>query len=122
MTCSATYLRTHRPISKSKYGNIPTEYKGRLYASKLEADYAWSLDQRKKAKEIKSWEAQIKLPLKVGDHLICNYIIDFVVYFPDGMIQYVETKGLETDIWRIKWRLLEALIENRPEISMLLVN
>ncbi len=71
------YLQTRA----NKYFNIPTEYKGRQYASKLEASYAQELDLRKKAREITSWEAQIKLPLKVYGHLICNYIIDFIVYY-----------------------------------------
>jgi len=79
------------------------------YDSKFEAGYAQELDLRKKTGEIKDWEAQKTLPLIVNGYLVCTYRIDFVVYHHDGTVEYVETKGYPTDVWRLKYKLFEAL-------------
>jgi hypothetical protein len=36
------------------------------------------------------------------------------VVYPDGPSEYIEIKGAETDIWRLKVKLLRALL---PEIN-----
>lgn len=92
----------------NKYGAVRTAYRGGSYASKLEAHYAMMLDDKKKEGEIDSWEKQVTLDLRVNEQHICNYKIDFIVKFPDGHHEWVETKGIEGDTWRLKWKLLEA--------------
>jgi len=79
------------------------------YDSKLEAGYAQELALRVKAKDIKSWEAQKTLDLIVNDYRVCTYRIDFVIYHNDDTIEYVETKGYPTPVWRLKWKLFKAL-------------
>jgi len=94
---------------RNKYNSKKTMYNGRSYDSALEASYAKELDWRKKAKEIKEIVPQFKLELYVSDKLICNYYVDFKVVLCDGVIEYHEVKGFETDVWRIKWKLAHAL-------------
>lgn len=77
--------------------------------SKKEAQYAAELDLRIKAKDIKSWEKQYKIPIEINGKHICNYFIDFVITHLDGNKEYVEVKGMETEVWKLKWRLVEAL-------------
>ena len=35
---------------------------------------------------------------------------NFKITHNDGGIEYVEVKGFETEVWRLKWKLFEALI------------
>lgn len=81
-------------------------YKGRSYRSRAEANYALMLDQRLKKKEIRGWEYEKRISLKGenGTH-ICYYKIDFTIEHNDGVTEFIEVKGFETSIWRIKWKL-----------------
>ena len=106
----------------NKYKNIRQTYNGRSYASKLEAQYAYELDLRKKAGEVIDWKPQFKVDLRVNGIHITNHYVDFWVKLKDGSEQLVECKGLETDLWRIKRNLLEAtFLKERPEIEYIVV-
>lgn len=96
---------------KNKFNAKSTTYNGKWYASKLEASMAMELDWRVKAGEIEpDWRKQVKIELKVKGVFIANYYIDFIATrTKDGIKEYIETKGLEMDLWKMKWRLLNAL-------------
>lgn len=81
-------------------------YHGRSYHSRAEALYAAYLDTLLENDEIKSWTPQKRIELfgENGTH-ICNYYIDFVVEHDGDVTEFVEIKGFETNIWRIKWKL-----------------
>lgn len=96
--------------SENKFKAKRQEYDGKWYHSKGEAGYAQELDWLKKAGEIKSWERQVKVPLKVNGVLICNYYVDFKVTTKHDTIQYHEYKGFETAEWKMKWQLFTALL------------
>lgn len=100
---------------RAKYHNRSTVYNGISYHSALESFYAAELDYRVRAKDIKSWERQIKLDLKVNGQHITNYYIDFLVYHNDGSREFVECKGLEMEVWKMKWRILEATFDDFKE-------
>lgn len=82
-------------------------YNGRSYHSRAEAAYAMYLDQLLKKGQIKSWEPQHKVELR-GENggFICNYYLDFIVELDGGVTELVEVKGFATDIWKMKWDLL----------------
>lgn len=107
---------------KNKYGAKKQDYNGKKYDSNLECRYAQELDFRIDAGEVKKWDRQVKLDLSVNGVHITNYFCDFRVELKDGTIQYVEVKGVLTDSFRIKWRLLLALkdqiLESRAELIM----
>ena len=105
----------------SYYSTSKCEYNGHLYDSKFEAGYAQQLDIRLKAKDIVKWEAQKTLDLIVNGFKVCTYRIDFIVYYEDGTIEYVETKGYATPVWRLKWKLFEATYADIPGVRLLLV-
>ena len=108
--------------SGNKYHAKSSIYNGVYYASQLEAAYAMELDVRLKAKDIKSWRRQVKIPLDVNGFHICNYYIDFEITHKDGSLEFVETKGMETDLWRFKWKLTEALFsKERPDVKLTVV-
>lgn len=86
-----------------------TEYGGLWYQSAKECEYAKELDFRMKAGEIIEIKPQFKIPIKVNGVLICNYYPDFRVVLKDQTIQYHEVKGFETQLFYLKWKLLNAL-------------
>ena len=88
--------------------NVSQVYNGFTYASKLEARYAQDLDWQMRFGDVKSWERQWKLELKVHGKRVCYYYIDFRVVMKDGSIEYVETKGYPTELWKLKWNILLA--------------
>jgi hypothetical protein len=96
-------------------------YGGHSYDSGFELGYAQKLDLRVAAGEIKSWERQKTLELRVNGYLICTYRIDFVVYHLDGVIEYVECKGWPSPVWRLKWKLFEALYSDLPDVRLTVV-
>lgn len=93
----------------TKYNSRRTEYHGTSYMSKKEAEKAWELDQLVKAGKIKGYKKQVKLSLDVNGVHIANYFMDFVVEENDGSQTCLEIKGYETDLWRMKWRLAQAI-------------
>jgi len=106
---------TYLTKSGNKYHAKSTMFEGVNYHSKLEASYAAELMLRKKAKDIKDWDRQVKLDLKINGVHITNYIIDFVIHHHDGSKEYVEVKGMEMEIWKMKWKILEATFEDFRE-------
>jgi hypothetical protein len=107
---------------KTKFNNRQTEYGGVVYHSQKEADYAAELDLRLRANDIESWERQVRVPLEVNGQHICNYYLDFLVHLKNGKKQWVEVKGFETEVWRLKKKLFEAAyIHDHPDEEYLIV-
>lgn len=100
---------------KNKYNARQKTYKGRTYHSELECRYAVELDIKKMIGEVVDWIPQHKFSLDVNGFHITNYFIDFKVILPDGMVEYVEVKGFETDTWFIKFQLTQALFFDLTE-------
>lgn len=98
---------------QNKYNAKSSEYNGIMYHSMKEAGYAMELDLRVKAKEIKKWRRQEKISLDVNGYHIANYYIDFVITHNDGTEEFIEVKGFETEIFRLKWKLTEALLDDK---------
>jgi hypothetical protein len=109
-------------LVRTSYGNSKSqEYDGFRYMSRFEASYAQQLNLRLRAKEIASWERQVTIPLIVNDYRVCNYIIDFIIHHKDGTLEYVETKGFATEVWKLKWKLFEALYSEKPGVTLTVV-
>lgn len=101
----AYYLKT----TGNKYKAKKTTYNGSKFDSKGESAYAEELDWRIKAGEIKGYERQVKIELKVNGVLICNYYADFIVTDKHGAKELHEYKGLRLPLFDLKWKLLQAL-------------
>ena len=106
----------------NKYKAEKQTFGGRSYHSKKEADYAANLEWKKKAGEIKEIIPQYKLDIRVNGKHITNYFIDFKVVLSDDTIELIEVKGFETDVWRLKWKLTEALLDEiEPGAKLVLI-
>lgn len=109
-TSSFNEMRLKAFRKKGKYKNVAVEYGGKRYDSKLEAKVAQDLDWQLKSGDIIKWERQVTIPLRVNGVFIANYRIDFIAVDKSGQKKYIEVKGLELPLWKMKWRLLTALI------------
>lgn len=112
-------------MKRSKYGNIKTVIDGITFDSRREADYYCELKMLKKAKEIKDFSLQPKYELqpkfkKNGtSHRAINYIADFVILRNDGVLEVVDIKGMETDVFKIKRKMFEYMY---PELNLIIRN
>lgn len=106
---------------ENKYKSVPTEVNGITYHSKLEGKYAFELNARKLANDIKDWERQVKISLDINGRHIANYYVDFLVHHNDGTMEYVEVKGFETEVWRMKWKIFEALYSDKEMTRLTVV-
>lgn len=108
-------MRINLSNSHNKYGARKTEYAGVMYDSKREAEYAHELDLRVRAHDIVSWQRQVKYPMVVNDKLITTYVADFVITLGNGHIEIVDVKGVETPVFKLKAKLLDALYVQHNE-------
>jgi hypothetical protein len=83
-----------------------------VYASKAEARYARYLDALVKAGEVRRWEPQVRVALKVNGRKVCDMVPDFAVWTKSGDMEYREVKGHQTPVWRLKLKLFAALFPN----------
>jgi len=88
--------------STHKYNASKVESDGHSFSSKLELAVYGLLKMRKLAGEIKEIQVQAHCYLTEARIL---YIPDFRCVMADGSELYVEAKGYETDVYRIKCRL-----------------
>lgn len=97
------------PQTRSKFGNIKTDFNGRTFDSKKEATRAGELELLKKAGEVTEVEYQPEFPVVVNGKKICKYIADFRVTYADGHVEVEDVKGMRTQVYRIKKKMVEAL-------------
>lgn len=97
---------------QSKFGNKKTEYKGDMYDSKAEARYASELDTLKNARfeaeRVVTYERQVRYPFEVNGVKIATYVLDFKVTYADGRVEHVDVKGMRTDVYKMKKKLMLA--------------
>lgn len=97
---------------KNKYNAKRTQYDGKWYDSKLEAGYAQKLDTLKKAKDpsqrVERIETQVpyKIISKKGN-LVFTYLLDFLVHYRDGRIEYIDVKGVLNPMSKMKIKAVE---------------
>lgn len=87
---------------KKKYGNKRSEVHGQWFDSKLEGDTYLMLLELFDQGLIRSIERQQTIKLTRAQ---IGYRVDFVIEDKDGNLLGVESKGLETDTWKIKKKL-----------------
>jgi len=77
---------------------------GRVFDSKREMQYAQEFEGLKKAGELLVLEYQPVVILTPKPNLI-KYIPDFRVIWRNGNEEYIDVKGVETDVFKIKKKL-----------------
>lgn len=94
-------------LKKKKYSSVRCTCNfGHVHDSRLEARHCNILNMTNEYTEIKT---QVKFPLKINDKLICNHYMDFTAIDKTGNLIAIETKGFETDLWKIKSKMFQLL-------------
>jgi hypothetical protein len=93
-------------------------YAGRKYHSAVEAHQAMELDLLCKAGKILGWIPQPVKRIEVNGILVCKMILDFEVKIALGRYYYIEVKGFETAVYKLKLKLLKACY---PDIDLRIV-
>lgn len=114
----AQKVKVRKPRIRGVASKEDRTYEGRCYHSKNEMLYAAKLDLLLKAGKIWRVEPQIRIPLRVNDQLVCTMVADFLIVNNDGTKEYHEVKGMETDTYKLKRKLLKAC---RPDINYVVV-
>lgn len=89
---------------RHKFNSVRVKNNGNNFASKLEEAYDAYLQILQKEEKIEFYLWQVPLRLPGGT----KYIVDFVVFDSDGTVRFVDVKGMETDVFKIKKREIEA--------------
>lgn len=109
---------------ENKYKNIKTVIDDITFDSKKEADYYCQLKILKRAGEIKDFGLQQRYELlptfkKNGTtYRAITYVADFVIDNLDGTTDVVDTKGVETQVFKIKQKLFEYMY---PDLELKII-
>ncbi len=93
---------TPEPTRKSKYNAVKTEVDGITFPSKKEAKIYQLLKLRSGVKFILR---QIPFDLPGG----YRHKLDFMVFYHDGKVEWVEAKGMDLAMGRMKRKQVEVL-------------
>lgn len=104
----ARKLNLLSPKKRGKFNNSRTFYNGRWYDSKKEAHRAFELDMLAKAGYIKQWSAQPEYKFAVNGEKIGSYFGDFLVEYKDGHKEVEDVKGVKTDLYKWKKKMMLA--------------
>jgi len=91
----------------TKFGNKWVMINGFKFQSIKEGCYYQYLRGEKLLGNVKDFHLQVPFPIIVNSKLICTYIADFVVYYPNGSMQVIDPKGIRTETFKKKKRLLK---------------
>lgn len=100
------------PKRKNKFGAKRTTVDGITFDSKREAAFYSELKLREKAGEVGGVELQRRFALLGQDgSLICTYVADFCFWdHVADRFRCVDVKGVETDVFKIKRKLMRACL------------
>lgn len=98
-----------------KYHNKVTYIDGIRFDSKREATYFLYLRDLEKRGTIKNLQLQTKMPFKIDDKTIFTYKPDFE--YDDAFGHHIiDVKGVETTVFRLKKKLIQAQYKCEIEI------
>ena len=121
---TANEFRRYNGLSKRKYNNKRIEIDGYTFDSKLEADFYLRLKPLVKAGKIKELKIHPRYLLqegfsKNGKHFNpIYYVADFEVTYDDGVTVIYDTKGMRTEVYKIKRKLFEYRYRDKTIVEV----
>lgn len=116
------YLKTgkqpgEKVYKKSKFHAKRVKIDGILFDSQKEAKYYSELKLRLKAGEITGFCLQPRFVVTFGNDSTkaTEYVADFIVFFPDGSSEIIDTKGVKTKEFNLK---MKSFQEKYPKLSV----
>jgi|MDTB01.2.fsa_nt_gb hypothetical protein len=96
-------------MAYNKYGAIKVKLDGYVFDSKLEAARYKFLRELETAGAVSDIEVHPPFPCFVEGKKICLYKADFKYKNAQGEEVVEDTKGIQTDVFKLKKKLVEAL-------------
>ena len=100
-------------MNRHKFSAIQTTTDGIIFSSKKEARVYQSLKLQQAAGEVVFFLRQVPFYLPGG----VKYVCDFQVFYTTGHVRFLDAKGMQTESFKAKKRLVEALFP--VEIEMI---
>lgn len=88
-----------------KFNARPIKDDGHRFPSRREWRYFKELELRQKAGEICFILRQVPIHLPGG----VKYLVDFQVFNSDGTVRFIDVKGVETAMFKMKKKMVEEL-------------
>lgn len=92
---------------RNKYGNRKKIIDGYEFDSGLEAERYVDLKMEIRAGMISDLQMQVPIELITNGVVVAKYVADFV-YIRNGEVIVDDAKGVETAVFRLKWKQLKA--------------
>lgn len=92
----------------SKYGAKKTSVDGITFHSKREAHWYGIYKIMEQAGEISQLVLQPPFKIVINDKKVCTYIADFAFRDKTGNLHVIDVKGMRTEVYRLKKKLVEA--------------
>ncbi|MBA2307222.1 DUF1064 domain-containing protein [Candidatus Dependentiae bacterium] len=102
----------HNGRPRHKFGAIPCERDGKKFPSKLEARYYDKLLMLQSSGQVIFFLRQIPFDLPGS----VRYVCDFQVFYSNGEVSFIDTKGKDTPLSQAKRKIVEDLYPIRIEI------
>jgi len=93
--------------SYSKYKNKIVIINGKRFDSLLEGNYYIELLRLQKIGIVSYFLRQV--PIELSEYTSDKYRLDFLVFYSDGQIEFIDVKGIVTKEFRLKKSLIEGL-------------
>lgn len=90
---------------RHKYNATRVDLDGIKFASKREANFYAYLKARKAEGTVVQFLRQVPFYLPGGTRYVC----DFLIFYADGSCEFVDVKGMETETFKLKKKLVETL-------------
>lgn len=91
---------------RSKYRAIKTVYNGRRFDSKAESRWAMFYEQELENGRIILIEYQPVVELLPRPNRV-KYVADFLITWPDGSKEYIDVKGFQTAVFKLKHKMFK---------------
>ena len=101
-------FKSFKKAGRQKYENTPTRYDGHRFDSSSECDYYKHLLKLQRAGAVQMILRQVPFHLTSNSENIAKYVCDFQVFYKNGTIEFVDVKGIETDMFKLKKKLVES--------------
>jgi hypothetical protein len=107
-------VRFLKPVGRPrhKFGAVRCERNGKKFPSKLEARYYEKLLTLQASGRVLFFLRQIPFDLPGS----VRYVCDFQVFYPNGEVSFIDTKGKDTPLSQAKRKIVEDLYPIRIEI------
>ena len=90
---------------KHKFNAKPQTIDNQRFASKKEAKRYLELKELKRTGEVLFFFTQARLPIVKTN---AKYVCDFVVFWKDQTITIEDVKGIKTEVYKLKKKLIES--------------